>query len=79
MLRKSSSHAEATAQKAPEAGWKYLVRHAAFVKDLTRLYKSYWRKKRNLKRSLIPACRNSGTARKGQVCDKYGIVNIPAV
>ena len=37
MLRKSSSHAEATAQKAPEAGWKYLVRHAAFVKDLTRL------------------------------------------
>jgi hypothetical protein len=40
MLRKSSSQAEATAQTVPEAGWKYLVRHPAFIKDLTRLHKS---------------------------------------
>jgi len=80
MPRKRSSYAEAKAQKAQEASWKYLVRNPAFMKDLTRLHKSYLRYQRKPKPEYVydAHAEMQWLRWKRRVCDKYGIRYIPS-
>jgi hypothetical protein len=72
MPRKRSSYVEATAQKAQEARWNYLVRNPDFMDELNRLHQFYRKKNYNPKRLL-----KLWFHELERVCDKYGIARIP--
>src|SRR5688572_14469672 len=68
MPRKTSSRAEAQAQKAQQGRWSYLVRSPYFLKDLRQLHRFYRRKRVSLKSWFDSVER---------ITDKYGLAYIP--
>lgn len=82
MPRRRGSYAETTAQKAQEAGWKYLVRNPEFINDLNELQHLYEKINRKINKTgkvfdrRLSRLWDDGVRR---VADKYGLARLPPI